>query len=283
MAAEISTLRRRRTSLLIAFDVVRVDRLGGRRRRAAPLPERGRALRGARCSSWPPDGRALRRPRHADPAARGPRAHRQLRRDVAARVGCGPQRCGRSSSSNLFSTQVARSLPAITTLCFVVLALWGRALWRRLVEHDAVRRAPSDASDVLLVGAGEAARELISSMLRDPARRWRPVGMLDDDPRKQHLRVRGVPVLGPIADLEAQVERAQVRQGRPRHPERGQRRGPRGHPPGGRRQGRPQGAARRSRSSSPITWASATSATSTSPTCSAATSSTPTSRPSPAT
>ena len=107
---------------------------------------------------------------------------------------------------NLFAPQVARSLPAIATLCFVVLALLGRATWRGLAEHGDVVPLPADAAAVLLVGAGEAARELIGSMLRDPARKWRPVGMLDDDPRKQHLRVRGVAVLGPIADFETQVE-----------------------------------------------------------------------------
>ena len=131
--------------------------------------------------------------------------------------------------TNLVSTQVARSLPAIATLCFVVLALWGRAVWRRLVEHGLRRRAPADASDVLLVGAGEAARELISSMLRDPAQRWRPVGMVDDDPRKRHLRVRGVPVLGPTADLGSGRRRTGVAHRRSWPCPARERRGPRGH------------------------------------------------------
>jgi FlaA1/EpsC-like NDP-sugar epimerase len=48
----------------------------------------------------------------------------------------------------------------------------------------------------LVVGAGEAGRELVGSMLRDSGRRWRPVGFLDDDPHKRHRRFRGVPVLG---------------------------------------------------------------------------------------
>ena len=53
------------------------------------------------------------------------------------------------------------------------------------------------ASRVLVVGAGDAGRELVGSMLRDPRTHVAPVGLLDDDPAKRHLRIRGVPVLGP--------------------------------------------------------------------------------------
>ena len=128
-------------SLLITFDVL-VWMGGGCRRGAAALsraeadPPWGSVLVMAACL-----GVALHRPRHADQAARGARAHRQLRRDAAARVGRGAQRCGGLRRPTSSAPTWPAACPAIATLCFVVLALWGRALWRRLVERVAVRRA----------------------------------------------------------------------------------------------------------------------------------------------
>src|SRR5699024_3829011 len=36
---------------------------------------------------------------------------------------------------------------------------------------------------------------------------WHPVGFIDDDPRKRHLRVRGAPVLGTVKDLTEIADR----------------------------------------------------------------------------
>jgi FlaA1/EpsC-like NDP-sugar epimerase len=106
---------------------------------------------------------------------------------------------------NLIAQWVPRSVPAGATLGALVLAAWGRALWRRLRERDAEGAKSEDAARVVVVGAGEAARDLIGSMLRDPLHQWRPVGLLDDDPYKRHRRIREVPVLGPIAKLGEEV------------------------------------------------------------------------------
>jgi FlaA1/EpsC-like NDP-sugar epimerase len=73
-----------------------------------------------------------------------------------------------------------------------------RAMWRYFVNEA---RAHDSGVPVLLVGAGEGGRQLIDSMRRDRQRTWNPVGMLDDDPRKRHLRHRGVQVVGTIDAL----------------------------------------------------------------------------------
>ncbi|MDQ1423707.1 MAG: hypothetical protein QOD72_1205, partial [Acidimicrobiaceae bacterium] len=57
------------------------------------------------------------------------------------------------------------------------------------------------ASRMVVFGAGEGANQVITGMLRTPASRYLPVAIVDDDPRKQHLRVRGVPVRGRREDL----------------------------------------------------------------------------------
>ena len=108
---------------------------------------------------------------------------------------------------NAVILSVPRSIPAGAALLALVLAAWARASWRRLEERDAERQpADCDSQRILVVGAGQAGDELIRSMLRDPSRCWRPVGLLDDDLRKRHLRLRGVPVVGTTAQLSEQAE-----------------------------------------------------------------------------
>ena len=102
---------------------------------------------------------------------------------------------------NLVWMWVPRSMPMGATVCFMVLAGGSRAVWRRQRERGVELPVHTSASRVLLVGAGDAAEDLISSMLRDPERRWHPVGMLDDDQTKRYLRIRRVPVLGTTARL----------------------------------------------------------------------------------
>jgi FlaA1/EpsC-like NDP-sugar epimerase len=108
---------------------------------------------------------------------------------------------------NLVAQWIPRSIPAGATLGALVLAAWARAAWRSLQERDERTGIAAHTSTTLVVGAGEAGRELINSMLRDPSRQYEPVGFLDDDPFKRHRRIRQVPVLGPTTELAKQVER----------------------------------------------------------------------------
>lgn len=57
------------------------------------------------------------------------------------------------------------------------------------------------ARRVLVVGAGNAGELLIRDMQSDVESRYRPVGLVDDDPLKRRMRVHGVPVVGTIADI----------------------------------------------------------------------------------
>ena len=108
---------------------------------------------------------------------------------------------------NLVTQWIPRSIPAGATLGALVLAAWARAIWRLLQERDERDGDVDDSVRTLVVGAGEAGRELVNSMLRDPKRHYHPVGLLDDDPRKRHLRIRSISVLGTTGDLARQVER----------------------------------------------------------------------------
>lgn len=80
-----------------------------------------------------------------------------------------------------------------------------RALWRSHVRSSSWQRA-DEAARTLVIGAGDAGRQLVRSMLGTTDSPYLPIGFLDDDPWKRHLRADGVPVRGTVADLEAVVE-----------------------------------------------------------------------------
>ena len=105
---------------------------------------------------------------------------------------------------------VPRSVPPGATFGTLVLAAWGRAVWRRGRERTDESLKARGGAKVLILGGGEAGRELIGSMLRDSQRLWQPVGILDDDPFKRRRRIRGVQVLGKIDDLPRVAEATSV-------------------------------------------------------------------------
>jgi FlaA1/EpsC-like NDP-sugar epimerase len=67
---------------------------------------------------------------------------------------------------------------------------------------EAQRRAPVTGGERLLVfGAGDAAHRVVRGLQTDPSSVFTPVAVLDDDLRKRHRRVDGVPVVGDRAAL----------------------------------------------------------------------------------
>src|SRR5439155_23019901 len=91
---------------------------------------------------------------------------------------------------------VACVAPVIALVIIGALRLTWRLSWERRRRGDS-----SDATRVIIYGAGEGGRQMIMSMRLDSAGRYLPVALLDDDPRKRNLRIYGVPVLGTLADL----------------------------------------------------------------------------------
>ncbi len=60
----------------------------------------------------------------------------------------------------------------------------------QLVTEGRVRslRAGKGAREVLIVGGGDGGRLVVRELMRNPQLRLRPVGFLDDDPRKQGIK-----------------------------------------------------------------------------------------------
>jgi FlaA1/EpsC-like NDP-sugar epimerase len=63
---------------------------------------------------------------------------------------------------------------------------------------------------VLIVGAGNAAETIIREIHRSRVERYRVVGFVDDDPKKQDVIIHGVPVLGTTSDIRALCEEGDV-------------------------------------------------------------------------
>ena len=75
-------------------------------------------------------------------------------------------------------------------------------------------RARRDARSVLIVGAGDGGRLLLREILRNPELGYRPVGFVDDDPRKQRARIdRGLSVLGTTDGAAARARGRRARRG----------------------------------------------------------------------
>ncbi len=82
-------------------------------------------------------------------------------------------------------------------LCAALLA--GARFVTHLIAEGRVRSlsVPKGTRQVLVVGAGEGGRLVVRELMRNPALRMRPVGFIDDDPRKQGLKDEyGLRVLG---------------------------------------------------------------------------------------
>ena len=96
-----------------------------------------------------------------------------------------------------------RPIPISTPLVggVIALLLMFAARYVRRAQRERMLRPRADALPVLVFGAGEAGVRLVRTMLRDPQSAYLPVGLIDDDPAKRHLRISGVPVVGDRTQL----------------------------------------------------------------------------------
>jgi len=75
----------------------------------------------------------------------------------------------------------------------------GSRLAYRAWREGHLRRLGGDGKRVIVLGAGNAAANLLKNLGRSPE--WQFIGLLDDDPAKQRREIQGVKVLGALAEL----------------------------------------------------------------------------------
>ncbi|MBY8874724.1 polysaccharide biosynthesis protein [Micromonospora sp. PLK6-60] len=89
---------------------------------------------------------------------------------------------------------VPASTPLVGGAVAILLMTGGRAGFR--FHRERVRPARAAASRALIYGVDGTSERLVRVLLADPAGRYRPVGLLDDDRDNRTLRLAGVRVLG---------------------------------------------------------------------------------------
>ena len=87
-----------------------------------------------------------------------------------------------------------------------------RFSFRLLAEGRAASKKPiaRKASNVLIIGAGDAGALVVRELQRNPQLGLHPVGYLDDDLTKQRHQIHGVPVVGRLTDLRRALDHRAV-------------------------------------------------------------------------
>jgi FlaA1/EpsC-like NDP-sugar epimerase len=83
----------------------------------------------------------------------------------------------------------------------------------REVTLHTMRNAPASKGErrrVLVIGAGDVGEMLMREITRTYAHRYEAVGFLDDATSKQNEKIHGIPVLGPISDVELVAKRERI-------------------------------------------------------------------------
>jgi FlaA1/EpsC-like NDP-sugar epimerase len=105
----------------------------------------------------------------------------------------------------IFSPVGDKRLPlgvAVLDLLLTLMGLAGvRVIARSLIERPRPGSLVPGGKEVLVVGAGDAGGLVLREMLTTRLAGYTPIGLVDDDPRKRHMRLHGVKVLGTTHDL----------------------------------------------------------------------------------
>jgi FlaA1/EpsC-like NDP-sugar epimerase len=103
-------------------------------------------------------------------------------------------------ASPVHNVRLPRSVAAMDFLLTLAFVAGARLLARTVMERPRGGLV-ARGREVLVVGAGDAGQLILRELLKDPARGYTPMGLVDDDPRKKNLRIHGVRVLGTTDDL----------------------------------------------------------------------------------
>lgn len=94
-----------------------------------------------------------------------------------------------------------RSVAVIDWVLLLALVTGSRAVTRTLLERPKAGERLARGKEVIIAGAGDAASVTLRELHKYRHLGYTPIGLVDDDPRKEHVRLHDVRVLGKIADL----------------------------------------------------------------------------------
>jgi FlaA1/EpsC-like NDP-sugar epimerase len=102
---------------------------------------------------------------------------------------------------DVHSAAVPRSIWIVDLLLCMAVVTGSRLLARTIIERPSPGTIVARGKEVIVVGAGDAAQLILREMQRNPAFGYTPIGLVDDDPRKKHVRLQGIRVLGTTDEL----------------------------------------------------------------------------------
>src|SRR5712691_126203 len=104
-------------------------------------------------------------------------------------------------ASPVHTVRLPRSIAVMDFLLTLAFIAGSRMIARSVIERPQARNVLAHGKEVIVVGAGDAARLMLREMLRLPVLGYTPIGLIDDAPRQKNLRLEGVRVLGTLDDL----------------------------------------------------------------------------------
>jgi FlaA1/EpsC-like NDP-sugar epimerase len=102
---------------------------------------------------------------------------------------------------DIHTLKVPRGIWFVEMLLLLAFVMGSRLLARTVIERPSAGAVVARGKEVIIVGAGDAAEQILREMLRTPELGYTPIGLVDDDPRKKNLRLHGIRVLGTTAEL----------------------------------------------------------------------------------
>lgn len=109
------------------------------------------------------------------------------------------------------SMKVPRTILVLDWSIAVLCCGGGLILVRLLRELRLPCMSPPAGKRTLIIGAGDAAANLLHEISTGSIAGINPIGLVDNDPGKRLLRIHGVPVLGSLRDLKDLVQRYGIR------------------------------------------------------------------------
>lgn len=95
---------------------------------------------------------------------------------------------------------VPRSVPLIAAGLSLLGQVTIRSIWR-LYNERRLRSGRTDATRVVVVGAGDAGDRVVRTLMAAAQTPFVPVALVDDDPKRRHLRLGGVRVEGRVDEV----------------------------------------------------------------------------------
>ena len=106
-----------------------------------------------------------------------------------------------------FDDDLPRSVVVLDFMLTLLFVGGARMAVRFVVERPARTARRRKARDVLVIGAGSGGQMVVRELQLNPDLGENPIGFVDDDPRKQGMRLLGLKVLGTTEKLEPRLER----------------------------------------------------------------------------